>query len=581
MSQELPPQIKANDPETKDKGFMAKLSKSAGAASKLVALQAERTKLNTLNLPAAYRALGKDCLQQRRHLDCAVELTSQLRSVLDEIKKLAEIAPGQSVPQSFTDKAKAAGKYAVDTARQKQLGMKRDSLIANIGKAIYENHADASGPGELVEPIASSIARIAQIDTEISQQSQAIKGSIVKPRLGWLIPSKRKIAIGFGVAFAAFVLLAMISQRITQGVRLQLTEGRQLWDEGKHDEAIARFKAVIGEHPNLIPSFDRPIIFKQVIEHDTAKGNIAAAKILIEKALTMNIPLEFTLPQAREILIAVEAEKQRIHQEAEEKERQVALGEAAKKEKQAELDDAATRERQKALDKEAAKDKQSALDKAASGNAKVAPSSPSVKSITADELRELSFSEINSHLGKPSEVVHSTSKPNLGLAVWRVADNDFIVVTFAEAIDGRSPTLVMTVHDHRSQAIVEEMKRSFQSIPLGQPKPEAKKVTYSVSKGFLKGDMTVELSPSAATEISLKEFKIDGNIMTFLLTKKLDKSGIDPWHYSVFDANGTKLEAGVVNFSGAIGKGDTVKSNVFIGYDNVKTAVRILIDTHK
>lgn len=182
MSIELPPPINVNEANSDNKGFMAKLSKSARAATKLVALQAERTKLNTLVLPALYRALGKDCLQQKRHLDCVVALTSQLRSVLDEITNLAEVATGQPAPQSLTDKAKVAGRYALDTARQQQLGLKRDSLIANIGRAIYEKHSDVSGPIELVGPITSSIARIAQIDAEIDQQSQVGKGSITTPK---------------------------------------------------------------------------------------------------------------------------------------------------------------------------------------------------------------------------------------------------------------------------------------------------------------------------------------------------------------------------------------------------------------
>jgi hypothetical protein len=181
MSQELPPQINTSGTNTKSEGLLAGLSKSAGAASKMVAMQAEKTKLSSITLPAAYRALGKDCLQQKRNLECASELTTQLRSVLDEIKQLSEIAAGQDAPQSFTDKAKAAGRQALDVARQKQLGMKRDSLIANIGKAIYDKHSDAGGPIELVGPIASSIARIAQIDTEIGQQSAVGNGSLVTP----------------------------------------------------------------------------------------------------------------------------------------------------------------------------------------------------------------------------------------------------------------------------------------------------------------------------------------------------------------------------------------------------------------
>lgn len=182
MSQELPPQNNTNGSSAKSEGMLAGLSKSAGAASKMVAMQAEKTKLNTLTLPAAYRALGKDCLQQKRHLLCASEQTDQLRSVLDEIKQLSEIAVGQDAPQSFTDRAKAAGKQALDVARTKQLGMKRDSLIANIGKAIYSTHGDKSGPVELVAPIGLALARVSEIEAEIGQQSQVGKGTFVTPK---------------------------------------------------------------------------------------------------------------------------------------------------------------------------------------------------------------------------------------------------------------------------------------------------------------------------------------------------------------------------------------------------------------
>ena len=183
MSRDLPPTINTNEAKSDNQGFMAKLSKSAGAATKLVALQAERTKLNTLTLPAAYRALGKDCLQQKRHLECVPELVSQLRSVLDEIKQLSEIATTKDAPKSFTDKAKAAGKQVLDVARTKQLGMKRDSIIGGIGKAIYDQQSEKSGAVELVSPIQRTITRIAELDAEIDHQSQAGKGSLLTPKM--------------------------------------------------------------------------------------------------------------------------------------------------------------------------------------------------------------------------------------------------------------------------------------------------------------------------------------------------------------------------------------------------------------
>ena len=205
MSQELPPQIDTSRPRKKSESMLSGLSKSAGAASKMVAMQAERTKLNTLTLPAAYRALGKDCLREKRHLECAAELTGQLRSVLAEIKQLSEAASGQDAPQSFTDKAKAVGKQTFDVARTKQIGMKRNSLIANIGKAIYSTHADKSGPIELVAPIGLALARVSEIEAEIGQQSQVGKGKFVT--------SKRMLV---GAAIGVIIVLGVASRLMTK-----------------------------------------------------------------------------------------------------------------------------------------------------------------------------------------------------------------------------------------------------------------------------------------------------------------------------------------------------------------------------
>jgi hypothetical protein len=133
------------------------------------------------------------------------------------------------------------------------------------------------------------------------------------------------------------------------------------------------------------------------------------------------------------------------------------------------------------------------------------------------------------------------------------------------------------------EKIVESGALSSESQPSIDKEPQANQrlVEYTVSKGFLKGALKVELSPTAATEISLKDFKVDGNRLVFLLTSLARGGRTDPWHYSVFDIKGTKLESGAVMFRGAIGVGETVKSEVFIGHDNVSSAIRVFIDTER
>lgn len=83
------------------------------------------------------------------------------------------------------------------------------------------------------------------------------------------------------------------------------------------------------------------------------------------------------------------------------------------------------------------------------------------KSATAEDLKKLSFDQITERLGTPDDEYRSTKKPNMGLAIWATGENQYTVVSFIEAIDGSGQTLVMTVHDKRSKAIVENMKRSL------------------------------------------------------------------------------------------------------------------------
>jgi hypothetical protein len=178
------------------KKLLSSLSATAGAAAKLVARQTERTKLTIMTLPAAYRALGKDCVQQKRHLEGVTDLIQQLRLVIGELKALSDAASARPAAQAITDKAKAAGKQAADFACQKQLGMKRDALFADIGKSIHDQHGDASGPEALVTPIRDTLALILQLDADISRLSQVGIGSLLTPK---------RLLIGSGIAAVLLV----------------------------------------------------------------------------------------------------------------------------------------------------------------------------------------------------------------------------------------------------------------------------------------------------------------------------------------------------------------------------------------
>lgn len=83
------------------------------------------------------------------------------------------------------------------------------------------------------------------------------------------------------------------------------------------------------------------------------------------------------------------------------------------------------------------------------------------KQVTANDLNSRNFAQIERLLGQPTEVYRSKKKQNLGLAIWATGDDKYAVVSFAESIDGSSPTLVLTREVNRTRSIVDNMKRAI------------------------------------------------------------------------------------------------------------------------
>jgi len=336
MSQKLPPQINNSDSKAKSKSFLKNLSESAGAATKIVAKQAERTKIASLTLPTAYRALGKDCLQQKRHLDCVTELTAQLGSVLAEIKKLSEAAAAQAVPQSITDKAKAAGKQALDVARTKQLSLKRDSLIANIGKSIYEKHREASGPVELVAPIGSALARVSEIETEIGQQSQIGKGTFVTPKRMLIGGAVALVLVSVYFVFPRTSGDNVWSAKLAEDKAAALAKyepqflqmlkaGDSAWDAGKKDGAVQHYAQLLAQFcghgqsdRTEVAELHKPDMARaagRTIDFLADSGNNETAKDLIRKADQSGLVIVYTSPKVNRLVIEAKADERKEEKE--------------------------------------------------------------------------------------------------------------------------------------------------------------------------------------------------------------------------------------------------------------------------
>ena len=81
------------------------------------------------------------------------------------------------------------------------------------------------------------------------------------------------------------------------------------------------------------------------------------------------------------------------------------------------------------------------------------------KGLTQAELNSLGFDEIMDRLGPPSERYSARRQTNLKLAAWATGNGKFITMTYMEAIDGTSPTLIMTRNVDRPKEVVDNLKR--------------------------------------------------------------------------------------------------------------------------
>jgi hypothetical protein len=105
-----------------------------------------------------------------------------------------------------------------------------------------------------------------------------------------------------------------------------------------------------------------------------------------------------------------------------------------------------------------------------------------------------------------------------------------------------------------------EQKSRDGSGPLlpGQPAEVAR-------KGKL---VKVEISPNAAETISVKGFGWDGSgTLTFKMTflpNDRSVSGTEPWSFSAWDAEGTKLMTDSIGFGNEIRTRETVKAETFV-----------------
>jgi hypothetical protein len=184
------------------KGFKA----TAQAAARATQLAAERTKLTTITLPAAYLELGKHCYESRAIAsDFPKEMTE-----LDEVEKRLSAEAESTTPtstSSWSDRAKALAGKGLEFAQKQKAALEKAAALRRLGQLAYEKHGSAAGPVAVVHPISTASARLAEIDS--------LLGGTESKRRRWRL--WHVAAAILGVSFAVGAVKELVSDKATPG----------------------------------------------------------------------------------------------------------------------------------------------------------------------------------------------------------------------------------------------------------------------------------------------------------------------------------------------------------------------------
>jgi hypothetical protein len=192
------PDTSASDtlPPEESKAASPTMIQEAKAAARATALAAEKKRIELINLPAAYRQLGRQCFEERRWATDFPEAYRELDSLHEQSaqsqKRSAEIPPGTTMPE----KAKSLASKGVEYAKSQQISAQIQTALANLGKEAYAKHRNKAGTDSVTSPVTTLETRLDQIGKEQGTSS------VAAGRYKWL---KR-----FAAAMALLVVLGWI-----------------------------------------------------------------------------------------------------------------------------------------------------------------------------------------------------------------------------------------------------------------------------------------------------------------------------------------------------------------------------------
>jgi hypothetical protein len=169
---EAPPAAAPEQPA--DERWARDFAADVKAASRFATGQAERLKITSLKLPAAYAALGSDIRREKVFMDVLAELHAGAAMADSQLQQIKDNSRSQ---EGIT--SKVVSRVQLESAQRKY-----DAALTELGKAAYQLHRGDSSTSELVATIDALEKRLGALDAELATLEQSRSGRLIGPK--WL-----------------------------------------------------------------------------------------------------------------------------------------------------------------------------------------------------------------------------------------------------------------------------------------------------------------------------------------------------------------------------------------------------------
>jgi hypothetical protein len=137
----------------------------AMSAARHTALLAEKRKIESLDLPQAFAALGREVVSSGRFRD---ELADDYRRVQRLAAQWREVESHDDEPHSFAEIAASAAERLKDVVATPGILTKLNAAYSELGAAAFAAFGEKSGSPGLVAPIVTHRCRLAELERELA-----------------------------------------------------------------------------------------------------------------------------------------------------------------------------------------------------------------------------------------------------------------------------------------------------------------------------------------------------------------------------------------------------------------------------